>query len=134
MIKKVDHIGIAVADLDKAVEIYRDVLGLELRGFEDVPDQKVRVAKFDAGDDTIELVTPTVDDSPISKFLGKRGDGIHHMCLEVDDIEATLARFKKRGLRLIDETPRIGAGGCRIAFVHPKSTGGVLLELSEPAR
>lgn len=133
MIKRVDHIGIAVQKLDEAVPVYRDVLGLTLHGYETVEDQEVRVAKLSGGDDVIELLEPTTESSPISKFLEKRGGGIHHVCLEVDDIEATLARFKEQGLRLIDETPRIGAGGCRIAFVHPKSTGGVLIELSEGA-
>ncbi len=131
MIEKVDHIGIAVRNLDESLAVYRDVLGLEFHGFETVAEQKVRVAKLTGGADTIELLEPTDSDSPIGKFLEKRGPGIHHVCLAVDDIEKTLERFKEKGLRLIDETPRIGAGGCRIAFVHPASTGGVLIELSE---
>lgn len=131
MSRKVDHIGIAVPDLDAAVNTYEKILGMKFEGFEVVEDQKVRVAKLMAGDDCIELLEPTADDSPIAGFLAKRGGGIHHVCLAVDDIEATLARFKEAGLRLIDEEPRIGAGGHRIAFVHPKSTGGVLIELSE---
>ncbi len=131
MIEKVDHIGIAVRNLDESLAVYRDVLGLEFHGFETVAEQKVRVAKLTGGADTIELLEPTDADSPIGKFLEKRGPGIHHVCLAVDDIEKTLERFKEKGLRLIDETPRIGAGGCRIAFVHPASTGGVLIELSE---
>ena len=128
-----DHLGVAVPDLDGAVEVWRDVLGLELEGYETVADQGVRVAKLKAGDDIIELLEPMSADSPIAKFLGKRGAGMHHLCLEVDDLESTLARFKERGLALIDEVPRIGAGGHRIAFVHPRSTGGVLVELSELA-
>ena len=131
MINKVDHIGIAVPNLEEALQTYRDVLGLELEEFETVEEQKVRVAKLKGGPDTIELLEPTEPDSPIGKFLEKRGGGIHHICLAVDDIDATLTRFKEKGLRLIDETPKIGAGGCRIAFVHPKSSGGVLIELSE---
>ncbi|MFT7616716.1 MAG: methylmalonyl-CoA/ethylmalonyl-CoA epimerase [Planctomycetota bacterium] len=134
MIEKVDHIGIAVPNLEEALSVYRDVLGLEFCGFETVVEQKVRVAKLKGGNDTIELLEPTEDDSPIGNFLKKRGPGIHHVCLAVDNIEETLERFKAKGLRLIDETPRIGAGGCRIAFVHPKSTGGVLIELSEKAK
>ena len=131
MIEKVDHIGIAVPDLEAALATYRDVLGLDFKGYETVEEQKVRVAKLKGGDDTIELLEPTEDDSPIGRFLAKRGPGIHHICLAVDDIEATLARFKEKGLRLIDEEPKIGAGGHRIAFVHPASAGGVLIELSE---
>ncbi|MCB9832316.1 MAG: methylmalonyl-CoA epimerase [Planctomycetes bacterium] len=131
MIEKVDHIGIAVRDLKEAVAIYESILGLELAGYETVDEQKVRVAKMHGGPDCIELLEPSSADSPIARFLEARGPGIHHICLRVDDIETTLARFKERGLRLIDEEPRIGAGGCRIAFVHPKSTGGVLIELSE---
>lgn len=134
MIERVDHIGIAVDDLAAAVAVYEGVLGLSLLGYETVEDQRVRVAKLSGGDDVIELLEPTEEDSPIGKFIAKRGPGIHHICLEVDDIEATLARFKEKGLKLIDESPRIGAGGARIAFVHPKSTSGVLIELSEHAR
>ncbi len=131
MIEKVDHIGIAVSNLDEALAVYRDTLGLTFCGTEVVAEQKVRVAKLKGGEDTIELLEPTGPDSPIAKFLAKRGPGIHHLCLAVDDIEQTLERFKAKGMRLIDESPRIGAGGCRIAFVHPQSTGGVLIELSE---
>jgi methylmalonyl-CoA/ethylmalonyl-CoA epimerase len=131
MIKKVDHIGIAVRDLAESVRVYTQVLGLELHGYETVEDQKVRVAKVHGGPDCIELLEPTSPDSPIAKFMDKRGPGIHHICLEVDDIEAALARFAAEGLELIDKSPRTGAGGCRVAFVHPKSTGGVLIEVSE---
>ena len=134
MVENVDHIGIAVSDLEAAVEIYRDLLGLELQGEEIVPDQKVRVAKLTAGDDTIELLEATEEDSPVGRFVARRGPGIHHICLSVDDIEATLEKFKDRGMRLIDEEPRIGAGGHRIAFVHPASSSGVLIELSEKSR
>lgn len=134
MIERVDHIGIAVENLKDAVAVYEGVLGLSVLGYETVEEQKVNVAKLVGGDDVIELLEPTEEDSPVGKFIQKRGPGIHHICLEVDDIEATLARFKEKGLKLIDETPRIGAGGARIAFVHPKSTSGVLIELSEHAK
>lgn len=133
MIERVDHIGIAVEDLAAAVAVYEGVLGLTVQGYETVEEQRVRVAKLTGGDDVIELLEPTGEDSPIGKFIAKRGPGIHHICLAVDDIEATLARFKEKGLRLIDETPKTGAGGARIAFVHPKSASGVLIELSERA-
>ena len=131
MIERVDHIGIAVENLADAVAVWEETLGLKVDEYETVEEQRVRVAKLEGGDDVIELLEPTDDESPIAKFLAKRGPGIHHICLAVDDIEATLARFKEKGLRLIDETPCIGAGGARIAFVHPKSTSGVLIELSE---
>lgn len=131
MIEKIDHIGIAVENLADALAVYEGILGLENLGEEIVEDQKVRVAKLSGGGDIIELLEATSDDSPIAKFVAKRGPGIHHICLRVDDIEATLARFAAKGMRLIDETPRVGAGGCRIAFVHPKSSSGVLIELSE---
>ncbi|MEE9394470.1 MAG: methylmalonyl-CoA epimerase [Planctomycetota bacterium] len=132
MIEKIAHIGIAVPELAAAVAVYEGVLGLTVDGYETVEDQLVNVAMLSGGDDVIELLEPTSPDSPIAKFIDKRGPGIHHICLQVDDIEATLARFKAQGLKLIDEEPRAGAHGCRIAFVHPKSTGGVLIELSEP--
>ncbi len=131
MLDKLNHIGIAVPDLDAAAIIYRDVLGLEVIGEEIVEDQKVRTLMLKVGQVTIELLEPTAPDSPISSFLEKRGGGIHHLAYDVMDLEAELARMKKAGLRLIDETPRIGAGGHRIAFIHPKSTGGVLTELIE---
>src|SRR5262249_37329063 len=108
---------------------YRDVLGLEVGDTEEVADQKVRVAMLPLGDSRIELLEATSEDSPISKFLAKRGPGIHHIAVNVDDIRASLQELKQRGARLIDEEPRTGAGGCLVAFVHPSSTGGVLLEL-----
>ena len=131
MIKKIDHIGIAVRDLDAAVAVWEATLGMRHVATEVVEGEKVRVAKLAAGDDVVELLEPTSDDSPISGFLARRGGGIHHICLEVDDIETTLARLKAAGLRLIDEAPKRGAGGAKIAFVHPKSASGVLIELSE---
>jgi methylmalonyl-CoA/ethylmalonyl-CoA epimerase len=130
--KKVDHVAIAVADLDQAIELYQSLLGKAPEHIEEVSDQKVRAAFFGVGESNLELLFPTSPDSPISNFLAKnpRG-GLHHICLQVDDLEAHLEKLKSQGVKLIDEQPRIGAHGKRIAFVHPKSTGGVLIELSE---
>jgi len=130
--KKVDHIAIAVADLDEATKLYTSILGAGPEHIEEVADQKVRAAFFGVDDTHLELLFPTSPDSPIAGFLAKKPTGgLHHICLEVTDIEAHLAELKLKGIKLIDETPRIGAHGKRIAFVHPKSTGGVLIELSE---
>jgi methylmalonyl-CoA/ethylmalonyl-CoA epimerase len=126
-----DHVAIAVKDLEKAIAIYRDTLGLELAEIEEVADQKVRTAIFGHGLGRLELLCPTSEDSPVAKFLAKRGEGLHHVCLEVTDLDASLAALKANGTPLIDETPRIGAGGARIAFVHPKGTAGVLTELRQ---
>jgi methylmalonyl-CoA/ethylmalonyl-CoA epimerase len=128
---KIEHIGIATRALDEALGFWRDALGLEVVHTEVVEEQKVRVAMLPAGEPRIELLEPTADDSPVAKFLEKRGAGIHHIAVRVDDIRAALARLKERGARLIDETPRVGAGNCLVAFVHPSSAGGVLLELVE---
>lgn len=126
---KIDHIGIATKGIDEALKFWSGALGLEDVHSETVEDQKVRVAMLPIGESRIELLEPTSDDSPISKFLEKRGGGIHHIAVEVEDIVAALEKLKARGMRLIDETPRTGAEGCLVAFVHPGSTGGVLLEL-----
>ena len=126
---KINHLGIATKDIDEALKFWSDALGLENVHTEIVEDQKVRVAMLPIGDSRIELLEPTSEDSPISKFLEKRGPGIHHIAVEVDDIAASLAQLKSQGMRLIDENPRIGAEGCLVAFVHPSSTNGVLLEL-----
>ena len=126
---KINHLGIATKGIDDALAFWADALGLENVHTETVEDQKVRVAMLPIGESRVELLEPTSDDSPISKFLEKRGPGIHHIAVEVDDIEAALARLKDQGMRLIDEAPRIGAEGCLVAFVHPSSTNGVLLEL-----
>lgn len=131
MIGKIDHVGVAVRDLDQAQKLYADLLGMEFEPRETVAEQKVTVAKGIAGESHVELLEPTEDSSPIARFLEKRGEGIHHLCLQVESLEDTLKRFREAGMRLIDEEPRIGAGGKRIAFVHPASTAGVLLELSE---
>lgn len=126
---KINHLGIATKGIDEALKFWQDALGLENVHTETVEDQKVRVAMLPIGESRVELLEPTSDDSPISKFLQKRGGGIHHIAVEVEDIESVLAKLKERGARLIDETPRIGAEGCLVAFVHPSSTSGVLLEL-----
>ena len=126
---KINHIGVATNGIDAALAFWSDALGLENVHTEVVEDQKVRVAMLPLGESRIELLEPTSDDSPISKFLEKRGGGIHHIAVEVEDIEASLAQLKAKGARLIDETPRIGAEGCLVAFVHPSSANGVLLEL-----
>ena len=129
---KINHLGIATNGIEEALKFWADALGLENIHTEVVEDQKVRVAMLPIGESRIELLEPTSDDSPISKFLEKRGGGgIHHIAVEVDDIEAALAKLKSRGMRLIDESPRIGAEGCLVAFVHPSSANGVLLELVE---
>jgi len=126
---KINHLGIATKEIDEALKFWQDALGLENVHIEEVADQKVRVAMLPIGETKIELLEPTADDSPIAKFLEKRGGGIHHIAVEVENIEESLAKLKSEGARLIDEQPRIGAEGCLIAFVHPSSTGGVLLEL-----
>lgn len=130
MIEKIDHLGIAVQSLAEASELYRQ-LGFVHEGEETVPEQQVRVSFFKAGESHIELLEPTAPDSPIGRFLEKRGPGIHHLCVEVDDIDAALANYREQGIRLINPEPVVGAGGCRVAFVHPKSTYGVLIELKE---
>ena len=130
-VEKIDHIGIAVKSIEEALPYYRDVLGLEYLGEETVPEQRVRVAFLRVGESRIELLEPTDPDSPISKFLEKRGGGMHHIAVLVSDIEAALESHRARGSRLIDEAPRTGAHGMRIAFVHPRATGGVLLELCQ---
>lgn len=126
---KIDHLGIATKDLSEALRFWERSLGLENVHTETVEDQKVRVAMLPIGDTRIELLEATSDDSPISKFVEKRGGGIHHIAISVDDITASLEKLRENGARLIDETPRIGAEGCLIAFVHPSSANGVLLEL-----
>ena len=126
---KIDHLGIATNGINEALKFWADSLGLENVHTETVADQKVNVAMLPLGESRIELLEPTSDDSPISKFLEKRGGGIHHIAVQVDDIEASLKQLKDNGARLIDESPRVGAEGCLVAFVHPSSTGGVLLEL-----
>ncbi len=127
----IDHLGMAVYSIEEASRLYRDVLGLPSEGVEEIPDQKVRVACFQLGEVRIELLEPTAEDSPIAKFLDKKGPGPHHVAYRVDDLPAALAALKSAGIGLIDETPRRGAGGMLIAFAHPKSTGGVLMEFCQ---
>src|SRR5258706_14713972 len=126
---KIDHIGIATRGIKDALSFYREVLELEVIETEEVAEQKVRVAMLSIGESRIELLEATSEDSPIARFLEKRGPGIHHIAVRVDDIHVALGDLKQKGARLIDEEPRKGAGGCLVAFVHPSSTGGVLLEL-----
>jgi methylmalonyl-CoA/ethylmalonyl-CoA epimerase len=127
----IQHLGVAVESIDAALAFWRDALGLELKGVEIVEDQGVRVAMLPIGESRIELLEATGEETPVGKFLAKRGPGIHHLCVEVDDINARLSELKAHGSRLIDEQPRIGAGGALVAFIHPSSTGGVLIELTQ---
>ena len=131
---KINHLGIAPNGIDEALAFWEDALGLENVHTEIVEEQKVRVAMMPLGESRIELLEPTSEDSPISKFLEKRGGGIHHVAIEVDDIVTALQNLKNKGMRLIDETPRIGAENCLVAFVHPSSANGVLLELVQTRR
>ncbi len=126
---KIDHIGIATQGLKEAAAIWQGALGLELETTEEVTEQGVRVAMLPIGESRIELLEPLKPDSPVGKFVEKRGPGLHHVAIRVDDIRAVLAQLKESGARLIDESPRVGAGGCLVAFIHPSSTDGVLLEL-----
>jgi methylmalonyl-CoA/ethylmalonyl-CoA epimerase len=131
---QIDHVGIAVHSLEEASRLYRDVLGLECVCTEEIPNQKVKVSFFQIGEIRIELLEPTADDSPIHKFLVRRGPGFHHIAYRVVDLSIVLAELKAAGVRLIDETPRDGAHDMKIAFVHPESTDGVLTEFCEPVR
>ncbi len=126
---KIDHIGIATPELEEGLAVWRDALGLEVDATEEVTEQGVRVAMLAIGDTHVELLEPLSPESAVGRFLAKRGPGIHHIAIEVTDIHASLKILKSKGARLIDETPRIGARGCLVAFVHPTSTKGVLLEL-----
>ena len=128
---KIDHIGIATRGIEESLGFWRDALGLEVKHTETVEEQGVRVAMLPVGEPRVELLEPTHEGSPVAKFLQKRGPGIHHVAVRVEDIRAALARLKAQGARLIDEEPRVGAGGCLVAFVHPAASGGVLLELVE---
>jgi methylmalonyl-CoA/ethylmalonyl-CoA epimerase len=130
-VKKVDHVGIAVKSLEKALPFYVDVLQLSFLGIEEVESEKVKVAFLKAGETKIELLEPTSPESAIAKFIEKRGEGIHHVALGVDDIQERINELKEKGIRMIQETPKRGAGGALVAFMHPKSTEGVLYELCE---
>lgn len=131
MIKKVDHIGIAVRSLETTLPFYTEVLKLSLLGIEEVESQMVRVAFLKAGETKIELLEPTTEESTIAQFIEKRGEGMHHIALGVNSIEERIIEMKEKGIRMIDEESRIGAGGAHIAFMHPKSASGVLVELCE---
>ena len=131
MLIKIDHIGIAVNDIEETLSFYRDQLGLEVGGLEEVTEQKVKVAFMQLGESRLELLQSTDPEGPVAKFIEKRGQGIQHIAIGVDNIEETLEMLKSKGAKLIDEKPRIGAGGAKIAFVHPKSTRGVLLEICQ---
>lgn len=131
MITRIDHIGIAVNSIYAVRELFEDVLGIRITETEIVPDQQVKVAFLPIGDSEIELLESTTSDGPIAKFIASRGEGIQHIAFRVADIDAKLAQLKAKGIRLIDESPRKGAGGARIAFLHPKATKGTLIELCE---
>ena len=126
---KVDHIGIATGSIEEGLAVWRDVLGLKVDSTEEVTEQGVKVCMLAVGDTHVELLEPLSAETAVGKFLAKRGPGMHHIAIEVADLNASLAELKNKGARLIDETPRVGAGGCLVAFVHPSSANGVLLEL-----
>ncbi len=130
-VSKIDHIGIAVENLEEASVFYRDVLGLEIAGIEEVPSQKVRVAMFRIGESRIELLEPTSPDSPIALFLEKKGQGVHHIAYSVHDAAGAVTELIEKEVKMIDKKPRPGAGGTKIAFVHPKASGRVLTELCQ---
>lgn len=131
MITQINHIGIAVNSLDEQIEFYRDVLQLEFEGFEEVPDQMVRVAMFKVGEVRIELLEPTSPDSPVAKFLEKKGEGMHHIAYETDQIKDKIIEFKNAGIQMIDDNPRQGTHDTQIAFIHPRSSGRVLTEICQ---
>ncbi|MFH0725954.1 MAG: methylmalonyl-CoA epimerase [Pseudomonadota bacterium] len=130
-ILKIDHLGIAVKSIDQSRNFWTDILGLSLEGTETVEEQKVTTAFLPVGESEVELLESTSPDGPIARHLDKKGEGIQHVAFRVENIEAALAELKEKGVRLIDETPRKGAGGAKIAFLHPKATNGILVELSE---
>ncbi len=130
-ILKIDHLGIAVNSIDEGKNFWTDVLGLEFEGAETVTEQKVTTAFFPVGESEVELLESTAPDGPVAKFIDKKGTGFQHIAFRVADIDAALAELKEKNVQLIDQTPRIGAGGARIAFLHPKATGGILVELCE---
>lgn len=131
MLTKINHIGIAVNFLDEAIPFYRDNLGMAFKGMEEVAEQQVKVAFLEVGESKIELLEPTSAESPVARFLEKNGPGIHHIAYQVEDLEAAIAKLESEGARMIDKVPRLGAHGARIAFIHPKSSNGVLTELCQ---
>jgi methylmalonyl-CoA/ethylmalonyl-CoA epimerase len=134
MIKKVDHIGIAVNSLEQALPFYLEVLKLPLMGIEEIASEKVRVAFLKAGETKLELLEPTSAESPIARFIEKRGEGIHHVALGVESIQERINEMKEKGIKMIQDVPKKGAGGAQVAFMHPKSTGSILYELCERDR
>jgi methylmalonyl-CoA/ethylmalonyl-CoA epimerase len=130
---RIDHVGVAVEQIEPALELYRDGLELEVAHREVVEEQGVEAVLLDVGENHVELLAPLAPDTPVGKFLAKQGPGLHHVAYQVTDIEATLAKLKQAGLRLIDEQPRTGIRGSRVAFLHPRATGGVLTEIVQPA-
>lgn len=134
MVTKINHIAIVVPTLEEGTTFWADALGLSVSKIEDVPEQAVRVAFLPIGDSNIELLEPTTADSGVARYLENRGPGLHHICLEVDDIEAALEQLRQANIPLIDEMPRVGQGGVKLAFIHPKGTGGTLVELYEVPR
>jgi methylmalonyl-CoA/ethylmalonyl-CoA epimerase len=133
MLGRIDHIGVAVEDLDAAIQLYRDILGMALVHRETVTEQGVEAVLLDVGEGHVELLAPLGPETPVGKFLAKKGPGLHHVAYQVADIEATLEQLKAAGVRLIDETPRTGIRGSRVAFVHPAATASVLTEIVQPA-
>jgi len=128
-VKQINHVAVVVQDMEKALLFWRDALGMEMHEFREVPAEKSQVAFLPLSGSEVELVLPTTQDSGIAKYLAKRGPGMHHICLEVDDIEGMLSQLRSKGMRLINEEPRTAADGKRYAFIHPESTSGVLVEL-----
>ena len=133
MFARVDHLGIAVTDLEASIALHQDALGFELVHREVVEEQGVEAVLFDVGENHVELLAPLGEDTPVGRFLARSGPGLHHVAYQTEDIEAALERLRARGIRLIDETPRTGIRSSRVAFVHPKATGGVLTEIVQPA-
>jgi methylmalonyl-CoA epimerase len=131
--QRIDHIGVAVSDLEAAIALHERTYGMPLVHRETVTEQGVEAVLLDVGENHVELLRPLADDTPVGRFLAKRGPGLHHVAFQVADVEATLAQLRERGVRLIDESPRSGIRGSRVAFLHPSSSGGVLTELVEPA-
>lgn len=131
MFKKIDHIGVAVKNLENSLHLFKDILGMKYSGEEVVEEQNVKVAFLPIGESEVELLESTSPDGNIAKYIKKRGEGIHHIAFEVDDLVSMLEKLQQKGIRLIDKEPRYGAGGARIAFLHPKSTNGILIELCE---
>ena len=130
-VKHIDHIGIAVKDMDQAGKFYTDILGLKIQGMETVSDQKVNVAFIPITDSEVELLESTTDDGPVAKYIDSRGEGVQHIAFRVENIDEALRELKSKGVRVIDQEARIGAGGAKIAFIHPKETNGVLVEICE---